>query len=132
MNDPQSTENDLYRQRLLNVARALRESPAPDKFTMDEYFKRNCGTPACALGHYTFREDLQSVFWWDKKGRYPISRATGEGVSYDESEVLAHFGLTENEADELFGAEGCGWAQEAVDAADFIENFVKHKYGSAT
>ena len=66
MSENQNIPDDpkIYRQRLLNVVRALRESPKPKAFSMDWYgYGPNeafpCGTPQCALGHYAAREDLQ-------------------------------------------------------------------------
>lgn len=69
-----SRENERQDRRLLNVARALRESPNPKAFTMlrfvhgDDSFSNTvgsaadwCGTPACALGHYGSRTDLQKI-----------------------------------------------------------------------
>lgn len=47
----------MNKERLLNVAKALRESTTPpDLFTM-RFVMRECGTPACALGHYAARGD---------------------------------------------------------------------------
>lgn len=132
----------VQNQRLLNVARALRESPEPEDFTM-QYFVQSCGTPACALGHYAFRRDLQHTFKfvafigevWDSNARsfqpgvkYDIARVDDahdrqSSLSYDSVEVLEHFGITALESDELFGAYGCGNAQTAKRAAGYIERF---------
>jgi hypothetical protein len=98
--------------RLLNVARALRESEHPEKFTMRELVNM-CGTPGCALGHYASRGDLQDVFLIDG---YRMT-TVGAGSIYDVT--LAHFG-----EDELFGALGCGEAKTPVQAAEYIERFV--------
>lgn len=129
--------NDLHARRLLNVARALRESPAPEMFTMAKY-GHPCGTPACAFGHYCARGDLQDEFTlagfnnsWPHAGRVPLM--------YNDDVVLAHFGITREEAHELFhddvsdedGLVGCGNAQTALEAADYIERFVAARAGKA-
>lgn len=125
-------------ERLLNVARALRESPAPEKFTMGSYL-HTCGTPACALGHYAARRDLQSIFKPFKgkwagfvslvEPRYEIdpdgdNYFSAHDVDYDEKEVLEHFEIDDEQARELFSGEGCGGARTAFEAAEYIENFV--------
>jgi hypothetical protein len=125
-------EQQTFRQRLLNVARALRESPDAAKFTMETFFRVRCGTPACALGHYACRTDLQSAFAWDKRDYYPTDKATGNSFGYDERPVLEHFGLSAPEACELFATDGCDNAVTATDAAEYIEHFVQRKYGSAS
>lgn len=124
----------MNKDRLLAVARALRESPAPEKFTMEEY-GYGCNTPACAFGHYAARADLQGAFALDKDG-WPIL-VNGPAVYYPSPVVLRHFGITGDEAAELFaGPEfdddgeavrdgGCGGAKTARAAAEYIEEFVR-------
>ena len=43
---PRRPLSKRHAKRLLNVARALRESKHPEQFTMTEYVNP-CGTPAC-------------------------------------------------------------------------------------
>lgn len=122
----------IYKDRLLAVARALRESPKPEAFTMQLYAygpnrydaEHPCGTPACALGHYASRADLQkefvivghSVLFADESRR---------GIAhYDSEEVMEHFGLSLNQASLLFNSQGCGGAKTVEEAAQFIEDFV--------
>lgn len=123
----------MHTQRLLNVARALRESPNPHRFTMATY--GGCGTPACALGHYAFRTDLQDVFAFTaKRDRFVIGDEVivengrvlvGDGlISCNGSRITEHFGITHQQATELFHQMGCGDARRATDAADYIEAFV--------
>lgn len=150
--------NKVQTKRLLNVARALRESPAPKLFNMSKFVwgdnvgrwcsndptfalneKNFCGTPACALGHYGARKDLQKTFsikigvefaelvsvkpnpseYEDDEPDYFVSCNTGN--------VLEHFGLTLEESHTLFAEEGCGGAKTAKGAASFIEKFVAKK-----
>ncbi len=113
----------MHKTRLLLVAQALRESPAPEDFSMDAW-RNLCGTPACALGHYCAREDLQDAFRWHGRAGMTI-RSVGEhaglGVSFAARE---HFGIDENQFQALFGGAGCGGAQTVEQAAEYIERFV--------
>ena len=142
-------ETERRKTRLLNVARALRESPIPNAFTMrtylhgdsyDEFYHdldaKNwpCGTPACALGHYGARTDLQKTFKVKKVPSFSMdgsdalnvcSRANSYTISYNQSAVLNHFGIDSDQAENLFGPNGCGNAKTAIQAAKFIEKFVK-------
>jgi hypothetical protein len=117
----------MNKERLLKVARALRESRAPDDFTM-ERFGNDCGTPACALGHYASRRDLQRTFRFAKYqdiGRPTLLYAkTGRCAYVDHEEVLDHFGVSYGQCDELFGPDGCDRAMTPQQAADYIERFV--------
>lgn len=116
----------INKERLLNVSRALRESPAPEHFNMSIYV-HECGTPACALGHYGLRQDLQSLLVYapDKPyGKDLRSAETRQLVSYQDYEVLEHFGITYDQSEELFDSDGCGNAQTAIEAAQYLEEFV--------
>jgi hypothetical protein len=113
-------------ERLLNVAKALRESPDPDKFTM--LHVHTCGTPACALGHYAARRDLQEMFQLSPTtevgvltiGVWGATRSTHGWLTF----VAHHFGITDDQAYLLFGGFGCNAAQTPNAAARYIENFV--------
>lgn len=108
--------------RLLKVARALRESKRPKWFNMGQY-GYDCGSPACALGHYASRRDLQRAF--KLMGNNIKADGVREFVAYYEPAVYEHFGITAEESSELFCAHGCGEATTAKQAARYIENFVK-------
>ena len=124
----------MNKERLLNVAKALREAPNPTAFTMATF--QECGTPACALGHYAARQDLQTAFelgeiW----GIVPRGQRDEYGnrsmtLEYAGTEVCEHFGITHVQATELFadGGEhtpvGCGNPNNAIEAAEYIERFV--------
>lgn len=90
-----------------------------------------CGTPACALGHYGSRRDLQRVI------RIGSSRFWGTGLfygnnkqaDYSDPKLLKHFGIDEDQAYQLFSGDGCNGAQTAVQAAAYIERFVQSHYG---
>lgn len=142
----------IHKERLLNVAKALREEAARrkanpprnsgDRFNM-ECFANQCGSPGCALGTYAHRADLQSAFriaklaggtWWvvDAEGEQVYVDGperdpdTDElhGESYASRSIKEHFGLTDEQAAELFWMTGCGNAQTEHEAADYIEAFV--------
>lgn len=112
--------------RLLNVAKALRESKYPTRFSMRR-FGDDCGTPACALGHYAVRRDLQGIFTLNKTGYLRRIKGREDGVSgVTDSTILRHFGITHKQAFELFrGDSGCGGALTTTQAADYIEKFVE-------
>ena len=132
----------MNKQRLLNVAKALRESPNPGAFTMMAF--QECGTPACALGHYAARTDLQDAFelgevWGivprGKRDEYGNLSTT---LCYAGEEVCAHFDISEGQATQLFSdgendpddseryiPVGCGNPRNAIEAAEYIERFVE-------
>ena len=140
--------------RLLNVAKSLREAPVPKAFNMAMWVhddvhklqdgtKFDCGTPACALGHYASRRDLQKTFEiqvsstdlgfgeTEKRAKL-VDTKTGSRVYFGDTvggfTVEKHFGITTEQAEELFGESGCGNAKTPKDAAKYIENFVKRHF----
>lgn len=124
----------VHKKRLLNVARALEESPKPNAFTMTD-FAQQCGTPACALGHYCSRRDLQKAF---KLGGnlvrlWPVDIKQERAIGISDRAITEHFGLSNDEDllvsenEELFGPEGCGGAKTAKQAARYIRKFVARK-----
>lgn len=112
----------MNKERLLNVAKACRETKFPDAFTMEK-FGHNCNTPACALGNYAIRDDLQSTFSLRRSGELR-PRDEDRFIGFDDDEVLDHFGLTYEQSNELFSPYGCAEAQTPNEAAEFIERFV--------
>jgi hypothetical protein len=114
--------------RLLLVARALRESKHPEDFRMVQY-GNDCGTPACAFGHYAAREDLQDKFTLDAEGDTVLVGRRARPVSFvcfDSKVVLDHFGIDIAAARRLFGHDGCGNAETTIEAAEYIERFCEH------
>lgn len=121
-------------ERLLNVAKALRESPAPDRFTMESIHA--CGTPACALGHYAARPDLQSEFRLQMPYGFEMANGAEMTPELDGPEICGHFGISKQQALQLFSdsqdyddergpiGAGCGDAKTAIEAAEYIERFV--------
>ena len=100
---------NIYKQRLLNVARACRETPYPKRFTM-QYVWTSDRLPGCAYGQYLARKDL-----WDVRPSTPHE----------------HFNLSPIEATKLFGSAGCGNAQTPEAAARYIERFAEAEWPEA-
>lgn len=129
----------MSKERLLNVARSLRECTLDRSFfTMKKWgheaswvrsmlgkvsSKPTCGTPACAMGHYAVRDDLQDTFTLDETGGL---RVRGRRPNF---EVIGnHFGISYEETNELFSEYGCGNAQTREEAARYIEEFAEAKW----
>jgi len=115
----------IHIKRLLNVVRALREDKDPERFCMA--FFSDCGTPACALGHYAARRDLQNTFYLRRvRGWLGLVSNRNEDIGVDDPHVHRHFGINFDEAQELFGIKGCGDARTPTEAANYIEIFVEN------
>lgn len=115
----------MNKDRLLNVVLALRESLDPDAFSMRNY-QHECGSPGCALGHYASRDDLQEEFCL-MAGVLSMKMvpAIYWPICYDAMHVVHHFDITQEQAVELFGGQGCGNALTPEAAALYIEEFVR-------
>jgi len=119
----------MHKERLLLVAKALRESAQPDKFAMWTYHR--CGTPACAVGHYAARRDLQDFMQLAvdrdtgslRFGVWGATKLANDYWDYNAA-ICSHFDITPDQREELFGADGCGDAETANQAARYIERFV--------
>src|SRR5262245_7142093 len=124
--------NKLQARRLMNVARACRESESPKDFTMAR-FTNTCGTPGCALGHYVARTDLQRIMVevYHAGIPWPVLRDNRDrAVDYDSPETRRHFGLDSEALTELFSPWGCGRASTSGQAARYIERFVMDRIGA--
>lgn len=136
--------NKTQAKHLLNVAKSLRESTSPH-FTMETFIngaygpeehygitKNMCGTPACALGHYAARPDLQKLLAIRKTSTlvrvaFKGSRGTKSYMDFDDTRFHKHFGVDLKEMVVLFEHNGCGGATTPGKAAQFIERFVARK-----
>ena len=143
--------NKIQKKRLLLVAQALRESPNPKAFAMDSYAiiepDATCGTPACALGHFAARRDLQNFLRLEtprdlKSYTYRFLNREADGTEpiglrfvrnhghrgtapYNDNRIIYYFGLESlRDAEDLFGPEGCDRAKTPKGAARYIERFV--------
>ncbi len=137
--------NELQTQRLLDVATALRETPKAlgQIFSMRKFgygqedcmlpddvshlTPESCGSPACALGHYAVRRDMQHKFKLSRFGQ--LTNNKGVTISFNDDAILDHFGLDLDEAYRLFSAEGCMQAKTPIQAARYIERFLSSQYG---
>lgn len=130
----------MNKQRLLAVAKAVRESPDPESFCMAAFggYRLNrpraqepsCGTPFCVLGHYAARADLQDDFKLIDDGLFERNvtfYGCSTSLGYNYTAVLKHFVITPLEAEELFGCSGCGNATTPEQAAAYIEEFVRRQ-----
>lgn len=168
--------NKRQAQRLLRVAKSLRESPNPKLFSMDVYVhsaanvvcqlavdstyddegneidaidangvvlkeENFCNTPACALGHYGSRGDLQRIMRvgesrTDRNGTDGnfslLVYGNNRGVDFNDPKILEHFGINGEQAEDLFSMEGCDYAQTPLEAARYIEKFTRRTYGSVS
>jgi len=124
----------MNKQRLQNVVRAVREGRNED-FNMSIY-ANHCGTPACALGHYAARGDLQEVFSLSSVNgdsfKIPVYNNTFTSIHTPFTVAAEHFDITIAETVELFSSSGCGKIGRepitAKQAIAYIENFItKHE-----
>lgn len=137
----------INQKRLMNLIKAVRESPIPEAFTMGCYIRGNrhdtqpdggaipanwCGTPACILGHYAAREDLQKLLRVEKYGdnAYRIVYVrNGEPAEFQDTPIHKHFGISDLQAYRLFSSVGCNEAQTPAQAITYIEELM-HQYNT--
>lgn len=112
--------------RLLKLAAILDKADAEHRKkgepTYDQTnIRHTCGTPACALGHWAAATPTR--FWLK-----PLLKYRPAPHLYGEWEIgEAEFGITQQEADIIFGPDGCNYATTAKQAARFIRKFVAKK-----
>ena len=97
-----------------------------DYYDQTTFFKGNkptCATPACALGHWVANHPDT---WEIKNPHYNKSILVPLLLKYSNGDPLedaaTEFELTETEAENLFGGNGCGGAFTGKDAAQFIRD----------
>lgn len=108
--------------RLLNVVRALLDSPNPDKLPHEIYGHLDQAPPG-ALWHYVSRKDLQKTFRCDSNG-WMIVLKTETLITRDFLEK--HFSLANFEAINIFTVAGCR-VRTANEIAKYIYDFVKRR-----
>jgi hypothetical protein len=108
--------NAKQKARFKNLIKATKEADR-DHFSMTRY-ANGCGTPACVLGNYASRRDLQKSF---------TLHEFVENIAFDDLRVLEHFGITESEARVLFSTQGCRGAITPEGAVAFLEEFLEYK-----
>lgn len=114
----------MNKERLQNVIRAIREGRKED-FSMTSW-ATPCSSPACALGHYAFRQDLQEVFKLHSNAVF-IGASSQPDAVY--GGVAMHFDISGDEARDLFASSGCRRVGNdenitAEDAMEYFENFI--------
>lgn len=118
----------MNREHFEKLLQATREAPA-ETFNMSVFAGQPtaCGTPACLLGNYALRTDLQSEFRakTDDYMGHIVSTATGQRAHLDGLAVCEHFDITSEQADALFDADGCNDAGTDRDKAiAYVEHFM--------
>lgn len=115
---------NLLRMNALVVAN--RESPHPFTMRWFTWPSTPCGTPACLLGNYAARTDLQSDFRMDP--RLTRILANWGTAPFTSVEIAEHFDLSRWEIEALFGSKGCGGAGENREKAlAYVEAFIARK-----
>jgi hypothetical protein len=134
----------MNKERLLLAARVLREAAKQRELDNDHQhhfnmcrFVNDCGTPACVLGHYAVRKDVQELFALGRENIAQFAYSVRGELLYRKStvhdyrptdycslEVRGHFDVDEAECEALFGPMGCHDALTEEEAADFIEKCV--------
>lgn len=119
----------LHMADALDAAQARQDSLPPNKrFTMatwghEAIGMNECGTPACALGHYAVTKEAQSRGW--------NLSIYGHLETPDRNDVMKsarkEFGINDREIVRLFSGNGCGGAQTPREAANYIREFVFDK-----
>lgn len=121
----------MNRENFEKLLQANREAPA-EAFDMNMFAGQPtaCGTPACLLGNYALRVDLQDAFAAHPgESEYDMGRVvnakTGEVVYCDEYAMLDHFDITTRQAERLFDADGCNNAgTDRAKALAYVEHFM--------
>ena len=111
-------------ERLKNVIKAIRERKEEAHFDMRWWIQ--CGSPACALGHYASRTDLQEAFVLTSTEVEPAVVDTNHRSFF--GFTAEHFDITKQEALDLFRSDGCGQvginSVTAKEAIEYIEDFI--------
>lgn len=116
----------LGNRRLLRLAAYLSKVDAIHKRRKEpaysqDTFVHECGTPACALGHYAVLNPRR----WHLVFRAP-SRINSE-ICSPRNDAKDEFDITGDEYWQLFSSYGCDGAATAKQAAAYIRNFVKQR-----
>ena len=96
----------INKQRLEKLLVALK-GVKPKDFDMNNYVHA-CGTPACVLGYFASRVDLQRKFVLAKNAQgYMTCQLRVQDhdypVDYEDTQVLGYFGINREQAEYLFG-----------------------------
>lgn len=123
------TSPQVGKARLLRLANILDVADAAHRASHEPTYnqrclRHECGTPACAIGHWAAHERSRWVF---KRGDGVRLKASNNMISVPNlmQDAATDFAITQLQAIELFENEGCGNARTAHQAALYIRKFVK-------
>jgi hypothetical protein len=123
-------ETDLNLLHLVSILETSKFRYDQSRFFHNVHFSPKCGSPSCALGHWwAAHGGMHGGIRWSEFFGFSIeNRVDGPFVDSDLMPALkADFGITAEEACELFGGNGCGNADSAGQAADYIRQFVERR-----
>lgn len=134
----------MNREHMMVLVQANREMEHPERFTMETYVHNEwhiarehlpmewCGTPACLLGNFGARSDLQPLLCiksgeleWCQSSEKEYNDMEFMYVRYSDPRLLEYFDITEDEAADLLGPEGCDGAKTRDEALDYVESMMK-------
>jgi hypothetical protein len=118
----------LGNRRLLKLARQVDRRRRYNQ----EFFAHACGTPACAWGTHVINTPrlLKKARKYGKEKGHVTDMETNIlfGINPFDGHAEEEFAISCEQANELFGHEGCGHAgKSAKDAASYIREFVKRR-----
>jgi hypothetical protein len=137
----------MNKEHMLILVRANQEMEHPERFTMETYVHNDwqctrsdlpmewCGTPACLLGNFAARTDLQplmcvvddSLAWVEP---IPDDALTNGWLRYCDERICKFFDITEDEAAALFSVDGCDKATTRDAALAYVEDFMAEREGT--
>lgn len=140
----------MNKEHMLTLLKANREMKHPERFTMGTYVHNRetpyeingeesnppqewCGTPACVLGNFGAREDLQRLLCIRDESLAFVERVERDLlniVSYCDERIASYFDLTTNECYEMFGLDGCNEAKALDAALAYVEDFIANNEGT--
>jgi hypothetical protein len=117
--------------RLLRLAAYLREHARRQDFEMHVQVNE-CGTPACAFGHYASMPRTPFKIGTSSRNQFMhvMHRGSQRSAFFGDKESCDHFGVSYAEVRELFDFCGCGCADTPKQAARYIERFVQRRGGA--
>lgn len=127
---PAYSEGEL---RLLEAADLVENS---ETYCQNAWFNE-CGTPACALGHYSAAHpEYRYIAYHTGNPAYVRDiRVNGlptfltlDFVPNGFLNLLNHFNISYDEFICIFGCSGCNNAQTGKEAAEFIRNFIATRF----
>ena len=121
-----TTSVKIGNRRLLKLADSLAKADTVHKRKGEPtyyqgHFAHDCGTPACALGHWAAANTRR----WITDVSCGVPGIRNGSIGFEAAKQ--DFALNDAEVIELFEASGCGNAKTAKQAARYIRRFVKSR-----